>query len=219
MSIEFGSANLWDMADIRNHRHHGAFGMLIAESRGSKYLDSSSREMVSTGSMVVILNPLLYEFREFALLMHDGVRLVDKNGKLILDPEPILIESEEELEDFEDQGSRGFNYRSERFSHRITNINDVFKVFSSEEHGDPSTPLFMAYPGDPVTIRFVYPADRARAHTFAIHGHKFLRSQNDENSSIISAKGFNTVGSNDDFYLIDGAGGSTTTRGLYVSVR
>ena len=29
--------NLWDMADIRNHRHHGAFGMLIAEPRGSKY--------------------------------------------------------------------------------------------------------------------------------------------------------------------------------------
>ena len=98
-------ANLWDMADIRNHRHHGAFGMLIAEPRGSKYLDSSSREMVSTGSQVIISNPLLYEFREFALLMHDGVRLVDKNGKLILDPEPILIVSEEELEDFEDQGS------------------------------------------------------------------------------------------------------------------
>ena len=142
MDRDFGSANLWDMADIRNHRHHGAFGMLIAEPRGSTYLDPMSREMVYTGSQVVISNPLLYEFREFALLMHDGVRLVDVNGKLILDPEPLLIVSEEELEDFEDQGSRGFNYRAERLSHRITSINDVFKAFSSEgEHGDPSTPL------------------------------------------------------------------------------
>ena len=110
---------------------------------------------------------------------------------------------------------QGFNYSSERFSHRITNITDVFKAFNSEEHGDPSTPLFMAYPGDPVTIRFVYPADRARAHTFAIHGHKFLRSQDDVNSSIISAKGFNTVGFNDDFYLIDGAGGYLQQPGDY----
>jgi len=213
---EFGSANLWDMADIRNHRHHGAFGMLIAEAKGSKYLDPMNRKEVKTGSQVIISNQLLPEFREFSLLMHDGVRLLDKNGNLIIDPEPLLIEREEELEDFEDQGSRGFNYRAERFSHRIKDLKDVFKVFSSEEHGDPSTPLFLAYPGDPVTIRFVFPSDRARAHAFAIHGHKFLRSKNDVNSSVISVKGENTVGSNDDFYLFYGAGGLLNQPGDYM---
>ncbi len=124
---DFGSANLWDMADIRNHRHHGAFGMLIAEPRGSEYLDPMSREEVSTGSQVVISNPLLYEFREFAILMHDGVRLVDKNGNLIIGSRASFIEREEELDDFEDQGSRGFNYRAERFSHRVKELKRCFK--------------------------------------------------------------------------------------------
>lgn len=213
---EFGSANLWDMADIRNHRHHGAFGMLIAESRGTSYLDPMSREEVSAGSQVIISNPLLYEFREFAIVMHDGVRLVDKNGNLIIDPKPLLVEPDEEVEDFEDQGSRGFNYRAERFHHRVEQVSDVSEVFSSTVHGDPSTPLFMAYPGDPITIRFIFPADRPRAHAFVIHGHKFLRSQNDVYSSSISTKGEITVGSNNDFHLYYGAGGLLNQPGDYM---
>ena len=44
---DFGSANLWDMADIRNHRHHGAFGMLIAEPRGSEVSGSNEQREVS----------------------------------------------------------------------------------------------------------------------------------------------------------------------------
>ena len=91
---DFGAANLWDMADIRNHRHHGAFGMLIAEPRGSKYLSSKNRKEVETGSQVIISNPLLPEFREFALLMHDGVRLLDKDDRLIIDPEPLIFGTE-----------------------------------------------------------------------------------------------------------------------------
>ena len=216
---DFGSVNLWDMADIRNHRHHGAFGMLIAEPRGSKYLASKNRKEVETGSQVIISNPLLPEFREFALLMHDGVRLLDKDNRLIIDPEPLIfgmIEEEPEEPDFEDQGSRGFNYRNERFSNRVENFQDIHKVFSSKVFEDPSTPLFLAYPGDPITIRFVFPADRARAHTFVIHGHKFLRMEGDMNSSAAASKGQNTVGSNDDFPLLYGAGGFFNKPGDYM---
>ena len=217
---EFGAANLWDMADVRNHRHHGAFGMLIAEPRGSKYLHPKTRKEVETGSQVIVSTPILPEFREFSVIMHDGVRLLDKNGELIIDPEPLILNGvvgeEEDEADFEDQGSRGFNYRNERFSNRVKKLEEVFQVFSSKIYGDPSTPLFLAYPGDPITIRFVSPADRARAHAFVIHGHKFLRSQNDMNSSIVSVKGQNIVGSNDDFKLIYGAGGKFNNPGDYM---
>lgn len=65
----------------------------------------------------------------------------------------------------------------------------------------------MAYPGDPVTIRFVFPADKPRAYTFTIHALQFFRSKNDMFSSIVSFKGESTVGSNDDFNLFYGAGG------------
>ena len=215
---EFGSANLWDMADIRNHRHHGAFGMLIAEPRGSEYLDMVSRDRLETaGSQIIISNPILPEFREFALLMHDGVRLLDKDGNLIIDPMPLFADPNEvETPDFEDQGSKAFNYRSERFSNRISDKNEVFSVFSSKKHGDPSTPLFLAHAGDPVTFRFVTPADRPRAHAFVLHGHSWLRSPNDINSSIISVKGQNIPGSNDDFFLLHGAGSLLQQPGDYM---
>ena len=218
---DIGSANLWDMADIRNHRHHGAFGMFIGEARGSKFLDSKTREHTDTGEQVIISNPLLPEVREFALMMHDGVRLLDKEGNLIIDPEPLIlkdvqVEIEEEQPDFEDQGSRGFNYRYEPFRNRIKRFKDIHKVFSSKVFDDPSTPLLLAYPGDPITIRLIHPADKPRTRTFVMHGHKFLRSEEDVNSSIISANPQMTVGSNNDLHLFYGAGGLFNTPGDYL---
>jgi len=213
----FGAANLWDMADVRNHRHHGAFGMLIAEPFGAKYLDAKTRQEVEKGSQLIVSNPILPEFREFCLQMHDGVRLLDKNDELIIDPQMLFAdEEEEELPDFEDQGSRGFNYRNERFSNRIDRFRDIHKVFSSRKFEDPSTPVFLAYPGDPITIRLTFPADRARAHSFVIHGHKYYRSEDDINSSIVSVMSHNTVGSNDNLHLFYGAGGYLNRSGDYM---
>ncbi len=212
----FGSANLWDMADIRNHRHHGAFGMLITEFRGSSYLDPCTREIVKTGDQVIISNPF-GEYREFAVVMHDGIRLVDKDGNLIIDPEPILVDLEDfQLEDFEDQGSRAFNYRAERFKHRLAQNPDISKVFSSLVHGDPATPLFLAYAGDPVVIRFTFPADRARAHSITFHGHKWLEDDDDVNSRVTSIEGQIAVGYADDFALKYGAGGYLNLPGDYL---
>lgn len=217
---EVGACNLWDMADLRNHRHHGAFGVFIAEKKGSNYLDPKTRKPVNPGgSQVIISHPLLGEFREFVLLMHDGVRLFDTNGNLIIDPQPVLNgtqEMDKELEDFEDQGSRGFNYRAERFRNRLAENHDVSKVFSSRFHGDPATPVFLAYPSDPVTVRFVYPADKPRAQAFIIHGHKWRRSPNDINSPIVSVRGQNSVGSADNFQFQYGAGGRFSIPGDYM---
>lgn len=213
----FGAANFWDMADIRNHRHHGAFGMLIAEPIGASYLDGKTREEVVKGEQLIVSVPILPEFREFCLLMHDGVRLLDKNDNLIIDPQVLFEdEDEEEFPDFEDQGSRGFNYRNERFSNRIKKFRDVHKVFSSKKFGDPSTPIFLAYPGDPIIMRLTFPADRARAHSFALHGHKFHNSERDMNSAIVSVVDHNTVGSNENLQLFYGAGGFLNRPGDYM---
>lgn len=212
---DLGACTLWDMADLRNHRHHGAFGIFIAEPRGTVWLDQVTRDPVATGSQVILQHPLLGERREFVLLMHDGVRLVDAAGNLIFDPDPVLV-GHGELEDFEDQGSRGFNYRAERFSHRLARDPEVSKVFSSLVHGDPATPVFLAHPGDPVTVRFVHPADRARARSFTIHGHKWLRNADDLNSTVVPVKGQATAGTADDFELIHGAGGFYAIPGDYL---
>lgn len=216
VDADHGACNLWDMADLRNHRHHGAFGIFIAEKKGSTYLHPVTRQEVKTGSQVIISHPLLGEFREFVLIMHDGVRLFDSEKNLIIDPEPIFVEREDAAEDFEDQGSRGFNYRAERFSHRLKKNPDISKVFSSQVHGDPATPIFLAYPGDPVTVRFVFPADKPRAHSFVIHGHKWNRDTNNLSSAIVSVTGQNTVGSTGNFELFYGAGSFLGLPGDYM---
>jgi manganese oxidase len=178
-----GATNLWDMADLRNHRHHGAFGAFIAESRGSVYLDPHTRCEVMSGTDVIISNPLKPEFREFVLIMHDGVRLLDENGNLILEPNPIGAD-EPTLPDTYDQGSRGFNYRTERLRNRLVQHTELQDSFSSKVHGDPATPLFEAYAGDPVTVRLVTPSERRRTHTFHLHGHLWRTDKDDVNSPL-----------------------------------
>ena len=215
---QVGAVGLVDMADIRNHRHHGAFGMLVTEPRGATYHHHVTGEPVTTGSQVVI-QAGGFRSREFCIIMHDGVRLYNKEGRLIIDPEPVINiggDAEEETEDFEDQGSRGFNYRAERFRNRLIQNPDISLVFSSKVHGDPATPLFLAYAGDPVTIRFIFSSDRARAHTFLLHGHQWLRSDDDVNSEPVSFQGHITVGHTDDFQLLYGAGGFLGRPGDYL---
>ena len=119
---QVGACGMWDMADIRNHKSHGAFGAFIAEPRGTEYLDPYTLKPVRTGANVILRNPFLPDIREFVMIMHDGVRLLDKHNQVIFDPiAGILLpppEVEEDLLDTYDQGSRGFNYRSERLINR-----------------------------------------------------------------------------------------------------
>lgn len=212
---DVGACNLWDMADLRNHRHHGAFGMLVTEPQGSVILDPVTRRETNTGNQVIIKHPILGEYREFAIIMHNGIRLLDRNDNLIIDPEQLFVPLEE-ADDFEDQGSRAFNYRAERLQHRLANDPDLSHVFSSKIHGDPATPLFLAYPGDPIKIRFIFPADRARAHTFVLHAHNWLRSTDDVNSTVIPARGQNIAGTHDNFQLLYGAGSFYNLPGDYM---
>lgn len=219
VDTEMGACNLWDMADLRHHRHHGAFGVFIAEPKGSIYLDPVTRRKVDTGTQVVISHPLLGEFREFVLVMHDGVRLLDSTGALVVDPQPVIPSKEPEEErvaDFEDQGSRGFNFRSERIIHRLKHDPDLTNIFNSRIHGDPSTPVFLAYPGDPVRIRFTFAADRGRAHTFTIHGHTWRRCARDVAATHTAVRGQSSVGSADDLHLDHGAGGLLRRPGDYL---
>lgn len=206
-----GVCNLWDVADLINHRHHGSFGIFIAEPKGSIFLDPVTREETNSGDQVIISNPLLGEFREFVIIMHDGIRLVDNEENLIVDPDVI-----EEAEDFEDQGSRGFNYRSERFGNRLKENPEVFEVFSSTVHGDPATPIFLAYKGDPITVRLAAPADRPRARSFTLHGHNWQRDENNVNSDMVGSEGEFSVGSRNNILVNYGAGSFFEIPGDYM---
>ncbi|QED46203.1 cupredoxin domain-containing protein [Cytobacillus dafuensis] len=210
VDAQVGACGMWDMADIRNHKSQGAFGAFIAEPRGTKYLDPYTLKPVQTGANVILRNPFLPDIREFVLVMHDGVRLLDKDEKVINDPiAGILLPppdvNEDEVDTY-DQGSRGFNYRSERLINRYQKHPFLHDLFSSQVFGDPATPLFESYIGDPVTIRLVTPAERRRSHTFHLHGHRWRFDSKDINSRTESFVGFNVAGGKRNLELLGGAG-------------
>ncbi|QUW23521.1 multicopper oxidase domain-containing protein [Sporosarcina sp. Marseille-Q4063] len=217
---QVGACGMWDMADIRNHKSHGAFGAFIAEPRGTEYLDPYTLKPVRTGANVILRNPFLPEIREFVMIMHDGVRLLDKNNQVIFDPvDGILLpppEIDEDLLDTYDQGSRGFNYRSERLINRYQKEKVLHDLFSSHVFGDPATPLFESYVGDPVTIRLVTPSERRRSHTFNLHGHRFRFDTKDINSRTESFVGFNVAGAVRNLELLGGAGAYGNHPGDYM---
>lgn len=185
--------NLTDYADIRNHRHHGLFGALVTEPRGSSCRHPRTGKRQVHGAQLDILNPFLPAVREMVLIMHDGVFLLNAEGKVI--PEAFVIApiNPEDL-DPEDQGMKAFNYRSEPFENRLRAVPQVHKVFSSLFHGDPATPVFEAIIGDPVTIRLLMPSDKPRAHSLVIDGHTYLQQPEDLFSQAIALRGAVTVG-------------------------
>lgn len=214
---QYGTCAMWDMADLRNHRSFGTFGAFIAESRFTSYHDPYSLQPVRTGTNVVLKHPTLPDTREFVMIMHDGVRLEDKNGQIIIDPKDGVIPEVEELEvDTYDYGSRGFNYRTERLINRYRELPEMSKLFSSELFGDPATPIFEAYPGEPVTIRLTNPAERRRSHTFHLHGHAWKFDSKDLDSMVQSFVGHLVAGQTENLRLLGGAGSTYHFPGDYL---
>ncbi|PLT34063.1 multicopper oxidase domain-containing protein [Bacillus sp. V5-8f] len=221
VDLQVGACGMWDMADIRNHRSLGTFGAFIAEARGTEYLDPKSRKPVETGSNVILRSPFTPETREFVLVMYDGARLTDREGRVIIDPvEGILgsvdLDELNDLVDTYDNGSRGFNYRTERLINRLRVTPVLADLFNSRVFGDPSTPVFEAYPGDPIIIRLVNPSERRRAHTFHLHGHYWNIDDRDIISEIKSVEGKIVAGHTSDHTIHYGAGSLNNLPGDYM---
>lgn len=198
---EYGTCLLASLTDIRNHRYHGLFGAIIIEPENSKVSGNNiyaEQTNIDTGED---------SFREFVIFMHNGIRLLDKDGNIIMTTAEVNEEGELELEDFEDRGEKGFNYRSERFFNRIGENPgaNIANVFDSEIYGDPATPVFEAQQGEKVIIRLLMPADKPRNTCFVLHGHEWKSQPDNPLSNIISVQGAISVGNVFNIELINGA--------------
>jgi len=215
---ELGTTMLSDMGDIMNHRGHGLFGALVIEPEGAIYLDPKTmKPLANINARDAIIKANDKQFREFVLFMQDGIDLLDSAGKPLADAvdtahgsmhsktdaveqahgsmSPSKAVVKKEVKDYEDQGQKGFNYRSENFKNRFDkNINPLYS-FSSKVHGDPSTPLLEAYAGEDISIRLLMPADKPRNHSFVLHGHTWRAQPNDPNSPQIWSQGAISIGS------------------------
>lgn len=205
-----GTNLMWSFGDIRNHRHRGLFGVLVVEPPRATYHDPATGGNLDSGAEAVIRIPGKEAFREFVVVAHNGISLFDKKGVRIDDPVDV------DDDDYEDQGHKGFNYRSERMENRLDNNSDPSLVFNSKVHGDPSTPVFRAYVGDPVVFRYAMAADKPRNTSFTIHGHSWRSQPDNPLSSIISNQGAISVGSTFNMHLLGGAGGAAGLPGDYL---
>lgn len=200
---EYGVCLLNSFGDLRNHRYHGLFGAIIIEPVGAHYYSNFFNRKCNYCEQAVITAPGVETYREFVLFAQNGIRLLDKDGVLIK-----TIEQEEGGHggtDHEDTGEKGYNYRSERFFNRLKQLPVIHKIFSSDVHGDPATPILKAYTGERVKIRLVMPADKPRNIGFAIHGHSWRSQPDDPFSNMISVRGAISVGGAYNIELENGA--------------
>ena len=201
---EYGTCMLNSFGDLRNHRYHGLFGAIIIEPPAARYYGDCPCRREKSGEQAVITAPGVKTFREFVLFAHNGIRLLDSEGNLIKTTEQVGDEGHGGP-DHEDTGEKGFNYRSERFFNRLRRVPAISRVFSSKTHGDPATPLFKAYTGERIIIRYLMPADKPRNISFVLHGHNWLAQPDDPFSTRISVQGAVSVGGVYNIELENGA--------------
>ncbi|HEX2105079.1 MAG TPA: multicopper oxidase domain-containing protein [Solirubrobacteraceae bacterium] len=209
---EGATTNLVDFGDRRGHRHHGLWGALLIEPKGSTWTDPKTGLAVRSGAAADIkwtdASGVKRAYREFVADFQDGLNLRDKDGARI--PEADEVDDPYEL------GNRGINYRTERFAPRLASNAEPAWVMSSKVHGDPATPVFEAYVGDPVRFRLLMGGDRGRGHSFVMHGHGWPNQPTDPASMTRTNRGGVLAGNAFVFDLVGGAGGLQKQSGDYL---
>jgi hypothetical protein len=137
-----------------SHQQHGLWAAMNVEPADATWHDPKTGAQTNgVGTVADIRTPSGADFREFTVHYSDFVPQRDAAGNPINPPgHPD--------EYAEDQGVMGINYRNEPFPIRINSESkgaqaEPAHIFSSAVHGDPSTPIFRAYPGDPVVFRYI----------------------------------------------------------------
>ncbi len=151
--VQVGAAYFHDHVAALSSWQHGLYGALIVEPPGSTYHDPQTGAQLRSGLICDIRTPsrvspdVVGSFRELVLFVQDSSPLTHVGRS---------------------SGS-SFNLRAEPLDERG---GEPARLFSSEAHGDPETPVLKAFVGDPVVIRALVGATND-VHTLHVDGHWF----------------------------------------------
>jgi hypothetical protein len=219
--------NLGSVASLR----HGAYGLLIIEPTGSTWFDSNDGTALTPTKTTAqaIIRASTGNFREFALTLgttdqqygrsvvpyQDVVAGAGVNSAFPGDP-PVA-----------NLGFNNISYSSAPLTTRLgltstpQNPSANFgNAFSSATFGDPATPLFRTFAGDPVVFRVGVGASDQFA-TFGISGHVFPQEPNmwngttDRRSQLLQSRSL-AAGETMEVELVGGAGGTNWYPGDYL---
>jgi hypothetical protein len=198
-----------DHQNPNTHQQHGLWAAMNVEPVSSRWTDQQDGNKLvppyckslglpdasqagapeppcyGVGSVADVSVPGGPSFREFTVNYSDFVPMYDAAGTAINPPKhPDLYGA--------DQGGMAINYRNEPFPVRVNSQSTGQKrepayVFSSAAHGDPATPVFRAYQGDPVIFRFMGGAHE-EGHNFTLAGHRWLHEPDDPNSNLYDSQ-------------------------------
>jgi hypothetical protein len=197
--IEFGATNLISSDPIK-HSNKGAIGALIIEPQGSTWIEDPTSRAAATVTMVGGA-----QFRDFVLLFQDDINMrFGVNGTLADGgPVPWLAQ----VDDAEDSGMKGLNYRSEPLWLRLglnpaaidtelmaTDFTNV--LANSQVGGDPQTPIFTATTGQAIRLRVLEPGGHARNHVFVLNGHVWERNPYTSSCTSTACVGSTSIGHN-----------------------
>jgi len=212
---------LTDEADVRGHRHHGAYGNLVIEPADATWLDSTTGEVLPMGSEALIRRADADDTREYTISMSDGRYAINRD-----DPDWCIVPGHgahgdehtpcNKIGGFEDSGHGAINNRSEPFTRRFEEDDDQHKVYDSEVHGDPTTPVFRAALDDPVKFLVHQPADKARGMSFHLSGHQWQRYRGIPESPVIGVDDRISPGKGIRLGLTSDAGGHQEATGDYI---
>jgi manganese oxidase len=170
-----GPVLLQDMADFRNHRHHGLIGALVILPEDAtpfevKHGETTARPTAKRawhGARVTVVGGKGAREEHMVLLMQDGLRLFMKGaGTNFGFPLPDPPDEPAGEGEKEDQGQKGFNYRSEP----ISPIFDPQGNPYTHLRPDPATPIVHVPEGAEVRLHLVGACDKPRHHSFTVHG-------------------------------------------------
>ena len=151
-TADIGSVVLEDAGGSDRPNRSGLYGIVVVAPAGSRITDPITGEPTRVGTQVDVQPPNAPGYRDFShLFADDDPRIGQQTMPYHSDVDgPALV-----------------NYRSEPLDRRD---GDPSELLSAARHGDPQTPVFRAYAGDPVKLHSLVAPGSEQIHTFHTGG-------------------------------------------------
>ena len=148
-----------DWGNVIENPGVGLYGAIIVGPRGAVYkhpVDGTDMSLKS-GWSVRVYPRSGSPYRDFTLFIQDQDEIIGT----------AQMPYTEQV-----QGVVGLNYRMEPFQKRLAKDKDPSKVFWSDLHGSPSTPMMEVTRGEAVKIHVLVPFSE-QSHVFTLEGHQW----------------------------------------------
>ena len=137
----------------------GMIGAFMVEPMGSTYIDPITGKEAKSGWQMMIANPNIPDFREYAIFYHEigdeSFRPLNRSGEMVPQRDPNT--------DAYRPSARALNYRSEPFGinnlalqEKYFHFEDESMAYSSYTFGDVPTTIPRGYMGDPAKWRLIH---------------------------------------------------------------